>query len=186
MKNKTMKKILFIISAIFILFTGCEIDKVYDGPWFVHLDKETASVVEANATTYLKVVMSGPRKGSQTVDFTLSGTAVRGVDYDLNVAGTTLTFPEGTGTQIVEITTIDNVDIEGNRTLEFEITSNSEGTKLEHQVRMISSSQLLLLLSIMTARLFLMTSLEKQVVWILVLLICLPLLMFQRSGMLSH
>lgn len=130
MKNKKMKKVLFIISAIFILLTGCEIDKVYDGPWFVHLDKETASVVEANATTYLKVVMSGPKKGSQTVDFTISGTAVRGVDYDLNVVGNTLTFPEGTGTQVVEITTIDNTDIEGNRTIEFEISSNSAGYKI--------------------------------------------------------
>lgn len=122
-----MKKILYTIIAVFILSTACEKDKIYDGEWFVHLDKESISVVEADATAILKVVMSGPRTGSETVDFELSGTAVRGVDYDLNVTGNTLTFPNGTGTQSVEITTIDNTDIDGNRTVELTLSSNSAG-----------------------------------------------------------
>lgn len=133
---KTFNRLgLLFMSAFALLFTACDEEDgrtTFEGPYYVQFTANSASVSEAETSKVIKIEVSnvGPTVNSDiTVNYSVGGDAVEGVDYQLLRGATSgqIVIPAGEHFGSIEISTINNDETDGDKTLELTITGASNG-----------------------------------------------------------
>jgi hypothetical protein len=92
----------------------------------------TVTATDANASEagadpgVFTITRTGSNTASLTVNYSLSGTAANGADY--NTLGTTVTIPAGAASATVTVTPIDDTAVEGSETVVLTLSANAAYT----------------------------------------------------------
>jgi hypothetical protein len=121
---------LLLTGAMFSMFS-CEVEEdeyYFKGKNFVAFNQESYSVFENGDEPLLITIGASIGNGVKedvTIEYTVGGTAVEGVDYNLN-SPLTVTIPAGENNATIEIEPINNAQFDLPRTIELTITSVSD------------------------------------------------------------
>lgn len=121
--KKFLNNTLVLALGLALLSTfSCNNDD--EGPMFdVNFANTTLSIAEnAGDVTAQVNLPGGAQSNAVTVSYSLGGTAVQGTDYNISGAGT-LTIPANSLTASITVSLIDNIDEDGEKTIELMITS---------------------------------------------------------------
>lgn len=129
---------LFLITAMAVAFTACDEEDgrtTFEGPFYVQYTGNSASVSEADTTSIIKIEVSnvGPTVDSDiTVNYTTEGSAEVGVDYEILRGGTPgqIIIPAGQHFGTLELRTINNDETDGDKTLDFTLSSADNGLEV--------------------------------------------------------
>ncbi len=128
-----MKKFLsnsLVLALGLALLSTFSCDNEDDGPMFdVNFANTTLSFAENSGDVTAQVNLpGGAQSNAVTVNYSLGGSAVQGTDYNITGAGT-LTIPANSITATITLSLIDNIDEDGEKTIDMTITSVSiDGT----------------------------------------------------------
>jgi hypothetical protein len=121
---------LLLTGAMFSMFS-CEVEEdeyYFKGQNFVAFNQESYTVFENGEEPLLITIGASVGNGVKedvTIEYTVAGNAVEGVDYNLN-SPLTVTIPAGETNATIEIEPINNAQFDLPRTIELTITSVSD------------------------------------------------------------
>jgi hypothetical protein len=129
MRNKRLGFGLFMLLAIGLGIVACEeqdVDKTFDGPYFVRFTDSTLTYKESyNQPISIKVHNVGPLLNEAiTVNYTIAGSAREGRDYTIEGTKGTVVIPAQQSFGEIKLRLINNANnILESQTLEFTLTS---------------------------------------------------------------
>jgi len=128
-------KTLLILGLVFVM-TGCfdEFGTTFEGPFHARFTNTSGNGAENDPNPVsVSVHFAGPQQsGAITVQYSMEGTAVEGVDFTVNGTIGTLDIPAGESFGEVNLSMINNDVEDGDKTVTFTITSVSGGFEAGH------------------------------------------------------
>tara|TARA_R110002050_G_scaffold49886_6_gene115668 strand:- start:12638 stop:13585 length:948 start_codon:yes stop_codon:yes gene_type:complete len=129
---------LFGLAMVF-LFTTCETDDVAgpntgDGPE-VTVSLSSLSILENGGSADIIASLSSSFSSDVSISFSLAGSAIQGVDY--NLSASQLLVPAGSVTASITLSAIDDSQLNGNRSVIIQIAAVSNG-QFEPQTLVLS------------------------------------------------
>ncbi len=124
---KNINKIFGVLLIAVVTMVGCSEEELTTVPKHVRFTDASGAIGEADAEPFkVSVHLAAPIQSEEvTIGYEITGgTAVDGTDYTID-GGNSITIPGGELFASFNVITIDNFESDGNKTVEFTITSVS-------------------------------------------------------------